>query len=78
MEKQRPDALLSDISIGADDGIELCRKLRSRYPDLPIALMTGDPEQVQRAREAGFDRPLIKPFAIEELRLVIERLLKKS
>jgi signal transduction histidine kinase/ActR/RegA family two-component response regulator len=68
---QLPDAVLSDISMpGSIDGIGLARHLRERYPELPVALMTGYAERLDDA-EALQLRVLPKPFDVAALRAVM-------
>ena len=64
----RPEIVLADIGLPGIDGHELARRIR-RDPELCaglslLAALTGHtgPEARRRAREAGFDRHLAKPF----------------
>jgi two-component system, NtrC family, sensor kinase len=69
--KALPQAVLSDITMpGAIDGIGLARYLRERYPELPVALMTGYAERLADA-EALELRVLPKPFDVTALRAVL-------
>jgi CheY-like chemotaxis protein len=66
-----PQAVLSDITMpGALDGIGLARYLRQRYPEMPVALMTGYAERLADA-EALELRVLPKPFDVTALRAVL-------
>jgi CheY-like chemotaxis protein len=68
---QLPDGVLSDITMpGTIDGIGLARYLRERYPELPVALMTGYAERLADA-EALQLRVLPKPFDVGALRQVL-------
>lgn len=67
----RPEVLLLDISMPGLDGYELCRQLR-REPwggdALIIALSGyGSAQDLERCREAGFDRHFTKPADPDEL-----------
>ena len=77
-----PDLILSDIAVPGLDGIELCRRLRAdpRTAAIPILAVTGhdDRHYPDRARAAGADRVLIKPFAAETLVAEARRLLNAS
>ncbi len=59
------DIVLLDIGMPEMDGYETARRLRSEFPDhetLVVALSGwGQETDRRRAREAGFDRHLIKP-----------------
>ncbi|MDX6560186.1 MAG: hypothetical protein QOF72_3235, partial [Blastocatellia bacterium] len=76
------DLVFSDIVMpGTIDGVGLVREIRSRYPNLPVALTTGYSDA---AKAAPADlRILRKPFGTEALRDFIQditppRLLKPS
>lgn len=74
LEKARtfkPDIVLSDINLHRMDGYRLAAELRL-LPEMKNALLIaitgyGLPEDRRRAREAGFDRHLLKPVRPEEL-----------
>lgn len=62
----RPDVILTDINIPGLDGYQLLRELR-RLPEtaaIPVIAISAEalPEDVERARAAGFHGYLCKPF----------------
>ena len=72
------DVVLSDISMPGMDGFELLGKLR-KLPgkeDVPAVALTGfgRPEDVQRATREGFFAHLTKPFDIETLATLLQKL----
>lgn len=59
-----PDVALVDIGLPGLDGFEVARRIRSvraRRPVLIALTGYGQPEDRQRATEAGFDSLLVKP-----------------
>jgi signal transduction histidine kinase/ActR/RegA family two-component response regulator len=66
-ERVRPDVVLVDIGLPQLDGYEVARRLRAIEASLGvhwrlIALTGyGQPEDVRRAEQAGFDAHLVKP-----------------
>lgn len=64
------DLLLSDIRMPVMDGIQLALAAASRWPLMPILLMTGYADQRERARglDALIADVLQKPFSLETLR----------
>lgn len=69
------DLLVSDIKMPGMDGITLSRKVRRRYPNLPVLLITGvaAPEIIGRVTADGF---LAKPFRINKIEELIESTLQ--
>jgi PAS domain S-box-containing protein len=68
------DVVVSDIVMpGSVDGYELCRRVKSEHPALPVILLTSlsDPLDIIRGLEAGADNFLTKPYTPEHL---LERL----
>jgi signal transduction histidine kinase len=69
--RERPEVMLLDIGLPDMDGHELARRLRAS-PDTADAMLIaltgyGQVEDRERARQAGFDRHLVKPADLSEL-----------
>ena len=72
--RHAPDIALIDIGLPEVDGYEVARRLRALGPGRPylIALTGyGQPEDVKRARDAGFDTHLLKPVDPDALTKVL-------
>lgn len=77
LEKKEYDLVVSDIRLPAPDGMEILGWLRANRPETIIIMMTAFAE-VKTAVEAmkkGAADYLIKPFPLDELNLLIRRLL---
>lgn len=63
------DAIVSDVSMPEMTGIEFLKAVRAHDLDVPVILMTGQPEveSAIRAVEYGAFRYLVKPVAGQEL-----------
>ncbi|SHL45222.1 response regulator transcription factor [Actinacidiphila paucisporea] len=74
-----PDVLVLDISMPGIDGIEVCRTLRAAGDDLPVLVLSALDEVADRVAglQAGADDYLVKPFALEELVLRLNALLRR-
>ncbi|MBI5241152.1 MAG: response regulator [Elusimicrobia bacterium] len=60
--------LLADVDLGrAPDGIEVARQLREQEPPLKVVIMSGEPKNEARARAAGLETFLAKPFDLPDL-----------
>jgi CheY-like chemotaxis protein len=67
-----PDIAFIDVGMPSLDGVEAVRRVRGQgnTPDVLLVAVTGrdGAEDRARAAEAGFDRYLVKPFAMEDVR----------
>ena len=73
---EKPKVIFSDIVMpGGISGIELARKVRDRFPELPILLTTGYSEEVGGTH--GFP-VLQKPYEMESLAGALGKMLKRS
>ena len=72
--ERRPDLVFVDIGLPRLDGYEVARRLRAAHLRARLVALTGygRDDDVQRAREAGFDEHLLKPATLEQLRAAIE------
>lgn len=68
----RPRLILMDLGMPRVDGLEAARRIRAESwggePLLVAMTGWGAAEDFRRTREAGFDRHLVKPVGIDELR----------
>jgi CheY-like chemotaxis protein len=72
----RPKLVFSDVVMpGGITGVELARKLRDRFPELPILLTTGYSEQVSATE--GFP-VLQKPYELKSLADAVSDVLKQE
>jgi two-component system, sensor histidine kinase len=65
-----PDVAFVDIGLPGLDGHEVARRLRTRLgPGIVLVAMSGygQPEDIARTREAGFDHHVVKPVPITRI-----------
>jgi DNA-binding response OmpR family regulator len=74
------DLVILDLMLPGLDGIEVCRRLRSVRPDLPVIMLTALGEEDDRIAglEVGADDYVTKPFSPRELVLRVESVLRRS
>src|SRR5262245_22605710 len=80
LAKHRVDLVISDIRLPDGDGIEVLRHVKAASPETIVLMMTayGTAESAVAALKLGAHDYLIKPFDIEELRIVVRNALEKS
>jgi DNA-binding response OmpR family regulator len=77
--QSEPDLLLLDIVLGADDGREVLREVRT-MSDVPVIFITGRGLESDRIAglKMGADDYLVKPFSLGELSARIESVLRRT
>jgi DNA-binding response OmpR family regulator len=63
------DLVLLDLGLPDADGVDVCRRLRSMHPQLPIVMVTARQEELDAVvgLDAGADDYVTKPFRLAEL-----------
>jgi two-component system cell cycle sensor histidine kinase/response regulator CckA len=74
-----PAALVSDVSMPGMDGLELARRLRERFPGLPVVLVSGYAEAtINKDLAAEGLRFLAKPYGPRELVAAVRAVLAET
>ena len=77
-ERFSPLVVILDIGLPDEDGFEVARKMKSRSELQHIRLIAlsgyGQSQYPRRAREAGFERYLVKPVDLDELLALVREL----
>ncbi|MDX9995163.1 MAG: response regulator [Rhodocyclaceae bacterium] len=79
LESSRIDLVVLDLMLPGEDGLVLCRELRSRS-NLPVLMLTARGAEVDRivGLEMGADDYLAKPFNPRELLARIRSILRRA
>jgi DNA-binding NtrC family response regulator len=77
LQQSRTDLVLTDMRMPGMDGIELLKKIRERYGDLGVIILTGygQIESYIEAMNFGAIEYVSKPFKIKELKFIINKVL---
>lgn len=68
------DAVLTDVAMPGASGWDVLALVRSRWPGLPVVLMTGWHDGPGPVAGLAPDAILEKPFTIDQVRAVLEAL----
>ncbi len=82
VKETKPDAVLADVNMPGLNGYELCRAIRADadIASTPVLLLTGSFESFDesRARDAGANAHIAKPFEAQALVDAVARLLEPA
>jgi len=67
------DAVICDVNVPGANGISLAKGFLRLKPALFVIIVSGIPENIERARESGFSRCLLKPFELGELKGLLDQ-----
>lgn len=79
IEKGVPHLVVLDLKLPGMDGLEVCRLLRDRYPQVAIIMLTARGQDMDRVKglEMGADDYVVKPFHPLELVARIKAVLRR-
>ncbi|ERI12045.1 chemotaxis protein CheY [Ochrobactrum sp. EGD-AQ16] len=81
LEANSVDLIVLDVMMPGDDGLVLCRELRSgKHRSVPVLLLTARSDEMDRiiGLEMGADDYIVKPFAARELLARIKAVLRRT
>ena len=81
LESTPVDLIVLDIMMPGDDGLLLCRELRTgKHKTTPVLMLTARSDETDRiiGLEMGADDYLVKPFAARELLARINAVLRRT
>ena len=73
------DLIILDIMLPGLDGLEICRRLRSKSSFVPILMLTSKSSEMDRVigLELGADDYVTKPFSIIELMARVKAIIRR-
>ena len=78
IETQTYDLIILDVNLPGEDGLSICRRIRSKHA-IPIIFLTARSEDIDKilGLEMGADDYLVKPFNPRELLARIRAVLRR-
>ncbi len=80
LQREAPDAIISDIRMPGIDGLELLEEINKLYPAVPVIIMTAhsDLESAVSSYQSGAFDYLPKPFDIDDAVTLVKRAIAHS
>lgn len=74
-----PSLIILDLMLPRKDGLEVCREVRRRDPQIPILMLTAKADEADRilGLETGADDYITKPFSVHELMARVRAILRR-
>lgn len=78
VERLRPDLVVLDVRLPDRDGLEVCREITQRFPNVRVLILTAYPDEefIVRAIEAGASGYVLKRAGSRELMQALEALAR--
>jgi DNA-binding response OmpR family regulator len=79
VEREQPDLVVLDLMLPGQDGLGVCRWIRSRS-EIPVIMLTARGEEADRivGLELGADDYVTKPFSPRELAARVKTVLRRA
>ncbi len=77
MNSINADVFLLDFQLPGLNGIELVPRIRDKFPDIPIGLVTASsqPNTIEEAESNGVNRIIFKPYSPMDMLEAVEEML---
>ncbi len=77
LKKDKPDIVITDLIMSEMNGIEICKTIKSKSPEIEVILVSGHPDENKRFQQAfveagGWKEILKKPLSKEEIIAAVE------
>ncbi len=78
LKQVTPDIILMDISMPHMNGLEATRRIKQKYPGIPVLILSmyNNPKLVVRALKAGASGYILKESMVEELTLALRAVME--
>jgi DNA-binding NtrC family response regulator len=79
LEADSPDVVVTNLRLPQKSGVELLQRIKSARPRTEVAVMTGHGSigSAVEAMKLGAYHYVTKPFAVEEMKLILQRMAEK-
>lgn len=78
--EENPDVFITDVRMPEKSGMDVLAELRAAHPDMPVIVFTAyaSVETAVEAIKAGAFDYIVKPFSLDNFRIVVDRALDRQ
>lgn len=78
--EEKPDVFITDVRMPEKSGMDVLAELREAHPDMPVIVFTAyaSVETAVEAIKAGAFDYIVKPFSLDNFRIVLDRALDRQ
>lgn len=73
IDKTRPHAVMLDVRLNGKDCIDICHKIKAKYPHLPVVALSCNVNIHEQYAKEGFDAYIKKPFDLDLLYKILRQ-----
>ncbi len=82
IKEERTDIVFTDLVMPGMNGVEICKRLKTLYPDIVVILISGHPKEIEKHQidfntAGGIDEFLRKPLLENEILEIAEKTFRK-
>ena len=80
LDEELPDLMILDLKMPGMSGMEVLQKVSQSFPGLPVIIVTAtkDIKSVIEAMKLGATDFIVKPFDVDEIKLLIDKTLRSK
>ena len=80
VQRETPDLIICDIMLPGVDGLQVMRRVKDQFADLPVIMLTARTDEIDRVMglEMGADDYVTKPFSVRELLARVKARLRST
>ena len=78
LQNKSYDVAIVDAIMPKMNGAEVCKFIKSHYPDVYIIGISGYPDSLKKLKNEGADICFIKPFIIDQIKRAIKNHFRSS
>ena len=76
--EMKPEIIMIDVLLGIEDGRDICTEIKTKFPEIPVILLSASPILLLNHAKCGADDIIEKPFDIDHFKKKIDYWIYKA